>query len=176
MIRRPPRSTRTDTLFPYTTLFRSGAVLQGASVIPMFIILVTGIGLYINPAPNLFGWALLALSVHAVNILIARRASSIELTAAGTRKWRLRLLCGQVLIGVSWALFSVQDCTACSGDGFYFYQGAVLLVAIAIAAMNGVLLRHGILLGFLPLIVTLLVSAVLSRHLRSEESHVGEEG
>src|SRR3546814_13230590 len=25
MIRRPPRSTRTDTLFPYTTLFRAGA-------------------------------------------------------------------------------------------------------------------------------------------------------
>src|SRR3546814_4064964 len=28
MIRRPPRSTRTDTLFPYTTLFRSDDVLQ----------------------------------------------------------------------------------------------------------------------------------------------------
>src|SRR3546814_12637009 len=29
MIRRPPRSTRTDTLFPYTTLFRShGAAAQ----------------------------------------------------------------------------------------------------------------------------------------------------
>src|SRR3546814_14387553 len=29
MIRRPPRSTRTDTLFPYTTLFRSsGAIHQ----------------------------------------------------------------------------------------------------------------------------------------------------
>src|SRR3546814_11730425 len=26
MIRRPPRFTRTDTLFPYTTLFRSGEV------------------------------------------------------------------------------------------------------------------------------------------------------
>src|SRR3546814_3677082 len=26
MIRRPPRSTRTDTLFPYTTLFRSHAL------------------------------------------------------------------------------------------------------------------------------------------------------
>src|SRR3546814_12940831 len=25
MVRRPPRSTRTDTLFPYTTLFRSDA-------------------------------------------------------------------------------------------------------------------------------------------------------
>src|SRR3546814_7305677 len=31
MIRRPPRSTRTDTLFPYTTLFRSiGAELVAA--------------------------------------------------------------------------------------------------------------------------------------------------
>src|SRR3546814_18745241 len=28
MIRRPPRSTRTDTLFPYTTLFRSGRPLK----------------------------------------------------------------------------------------------------------------------------------------------------
>src|SRR3546814_14970790 len=29
MIRRPPRSTRTDTLFPYTTLFRSRCRDQG---------------------------------------------------------------------------------------------------------------------------------------------------
>src|SRR3546814_3593121 len=28
MIRRPPRSTRTDTLFPYTTLFRSYATIR----------------------------------------------------------------------------------------------------------------------------------------------------
>src|SRR3546814_1405286 len=28
MIRRPPRSTRTDTLFPYTTLFRSELLLR----------------------------------------------------------------------------------------------------------------------------------------------------
>src|SRR3546814_2525636 len=31
MIRRPPRSTRTDTLFPYTTLFRSGDNMSTAS-------------------------------------------------------------------------------------------------------------------------------------------------
>src|SRR3546814_21168591 len=30
MIRRPPRSTRTDSLFPYTTLFRSPEVRYGA--------------------------------------------------------------------------------------------------------------------------------------------------
>src|SRR3546814_1184274 len=38
MIRRPPRSTRTDTLFPYTTLFRSwvtgfGGVSCGSSTV-----------------------------------------------------------------------------------------------------------------------------------------------
>src|SRR3546814_10868500 len=32
MIRRPPRSTRTDTLFPYTTLFRSA--YRGADAYP----------------------------------------------------------------------------------------------------------------------------------------------
>src|SRR3546814_4195295 len=30
MIRRPPRSTRTDTLFPYTTLFRSILTIETA--------------------------------------------------------------------------------------------------------------------------------------------------
>src|SRR3546814_7864123 len=32
MLRRPPRSTRTDTLFPYTTLFRSAGVAVGKLV------------------------------------------------------------------------------------------------------------------------------------------------
>src|SRR3546814_1532481 len=31
MIRRPPRSTRTDTLFPYTTLFRSQTIVTQSS-------------------------------------------------------------------------------------------------------------------------------------------------
>src|SRR3546814_14209991 len=34
MIRRPPRSTRTDTLFPYTTLFRSADRAADAGVPP----------------------------------------------------------------------------------------------------------------------------------------------
>src|SRR3546814_5060033 len=33
MIRRPPRSTRTDTLFPYTTLFRSIVIRQGDDIV-----------------------------------------------------------------------------------------------------------------------------------------------
>src|SRR3546814_4791715 len=39
MIRRPPRSTRTDTLFPYTTLFRSffAAFLAGRFFAAFFV-------------------------------------------------------------------------------------------------------------------------------------------
>src|SRR3546814_19811809 len=33
MIRRPPRSTRTDTLFPYTTLFRSTILGAGSEAV-----------------------------------------------------------------------------------------------------------------------------------------------
>src|SRR3546814_15778385 len=35
MIRRPPRSTRTDTLFPYTTRFRSAPIAPSAGIDPL---------------------------------------------------------------------------------------------------------------------------------------------
>src|SRR3546814_13345660 len=37
MIRRPPRSTRTDTLFPYTTLFRSPRQIGGGVFDPLWV-------------------------------------------------------------------------------------------------------------------------------------------
>src|SRR3546814_15081790 len=39
MIRRPPRSTRTDTLFPYTTLFRSTSVEAEAGEVVHAVVL-----------------------------------------------------------------------------------------------------------------------------------------
>src|SRR3546814_3633275 len=41
MIRRPPRSTRTDTLFPYTTLFRS-ELLERATIKDFLIVRTEG--------------------------------------------------------------------------------------------------------------------------------------
>src|SRR3546814_8780752 len=40
MIRRPPRSIRTDTLFPYSTLFRSVAELLGQGVLQLLLIVL----------------------------------------------------------------------------------------------------------------------------------------
>src|SRR3546814_4417549 len=52
MIRRPPRSTRTDTLFPYTTLFRSLSVLMLAG---LRYILIISSPEYIDSYRRLFG-------------------------------------------------------------------------------------------------------------------------
>src|SRR3546814_19686964 len=43
MIRRPPRSTRTDTLFPYTTLFRSAIVSWDHESLDQLAVATTGI-------------------------------------------------------------------------------------------------------------------------------------
>src|SRR3546814_2778560 len=54
MIRRPPRSTRTDTLFPYTTLFRSGpgnVALTGE--LPRRAVLALGFGSSMSAAATL---------------------------------------------------------------------------------------------------------------------------
>src|SRR3546814_1877690 len=42
MIRRPPRSTRTDTLFPYTTLFRSLVEMVAHGLITGSLFLIAG--------------------------------------------------------------------------------------------------------------------------------------
>src|SRR3546814_8416899 len=62
MIRRPPRSTRTDTLFPYTTLFRSYRRPVSGFTLPRYWIQPTfhianypAYGLSVPPAG--YGWS-----------------------------------------------------------------------------------------------------------------------
>src|SRR3546814_8838978 len=59
MIRRPPRSTRTDTLFPYTTLFRSiarsDAGLPCETTLPLGSLLLEDVVVVDLKAPELAG-------------------------------------------------------------------------------------------------------------------------
>src|SRR3546814_14483433 len=52
MIRRPPRSTRTDTLFPYTTLFRSFTI----SFHILFTAFTTGLAAWLMVLEGLWLW------------------------------------------------------------------------------------------------------------------------
>src|SRR3546814_8993519 len=68
MIRRPPRSTRTDTLFPYTTLFRSlsrfGKYIFGAQRVAV-------IGVAPHPAQR-------CRSIERAGQTVARQGKTVE--------------------------------------------------------------------------------------------------
>src|SRR3546814_2629754 len=73
MIRRPPRSTRTDTLFPYTTLFRSTPLAATGFLLPCIV----GLGALFDPrdqAPLLALATSYALSLLVGCFLYARRS------------------------------------------------------------------------------------------------------
>src|SRR3546814_1077789 len=57
MIRRPPRSTRTDTLFPYTTLFRSYSAWCGTAGCMISILGSSPGGLRAIFGDNVRGWS-----------------------------------------------------------------------------------------------------------------------
>src|SRR3546814_3505696 len=59
MIRRPPRSTRTDTLFPYTTLFRSAQRINGVTARNAQEVRAAGTVLQVSD-----GWERLGNPVH----------------------------------------------------------------------------------------------------------------
>src|SRR3546814_11908161 len=73
MIRRPPRSTRTDTLFPYTTLFRSKGTTSSKEP-PSFLSAIVRLMAYAHPR-NLKIKAEERLAIDFANAL---RAATIE--------------------------------------------------------------------------------------------------
>src|SRR3546814_13660202 len=84
MLRRPPRSTRTDTLFPYTTLFRSGLAVQAASL----NVGSAGASLYSNGATALTTTGNMALSTASLKAVdgLSLTAGGVLSTEAGTEQ------------------------------------------------------------------------------------------
>src|SRR3546814_3729847 len=90
IVRRPPRSTRTDTLLPYTTLFRAERGISDAmgiallaSVGPLQIAGRIGLMLYRGTMPaRLLGRSLTAALVAAILLLYVAGAN-IWMIAAG---------------------------------------------------------------------------------------------
>src|SRR3546814_3131322 len=70
MIRRPPRSTRTDTLFPYTTLFRSETDSAGALIDSAADLRDVARAVAASISPNLF--------IEKVKLLVAKPAAASE--------------------------------------------------------------------------------------------------
>src|SRR3546814_19409305 len=74
MIRRPPRSTRTDTLFPYTTLFRSETHRQ--------------MGRWLEPVPDTTGEIPRSARLHSFSTRLSRPPDRAVLSHRGNEAWR----------------------------------------------------------------------------------------
>src|SRR3546814_14486149 len=83
MIRRPPRSTRTDTLFPYTTLFRSGILSH--STLALGLVMVAFMAwVRIDLLSYLFG-DLLAVSRLDIAVIWGGGAAVLAIDRKSTR-------------------------------------------------------------------------------------------
>src|SRR3546814_4686452 len=101
MIRRPPRSTRTDTLFPYTTLFRSARVVvvdQPLELRP----LERGVLLEVDlDVPRQVGLAVPLRTLGLLVQLVQRRASALLRSEEHTSEL-------QSLMRISYAVFCLK--------------------------------------------------------------------
>src|SRR3546814_8452458 len=104
MIRRPPRSTRTDTLLPYTTLFRSD---------PIGALLAVGIYAYITHGGAQANSVGIVTDVVAASLLamLIGGGAAMALTSAFVRGWIDRKSTTselQSLMRISYAVFCLK--------------------------------------------------------------------
>ncbi|MDE1995234.1 MAG: HAMP domain-containing histidine kinase [Rhizobiaceae bacterium] len=138
-------------------------LLQGASVMPIFVVLVTAVGIYLTRDAQIFAWAIPTLTAHAINMWLGRRAKKQEMTVESAKKWRQALLFAQLLLGCCWAFFAMQGCSTCGGDSLVLYKGATLLVAVCVTAMANFMLPRAVPFSFAPATVALAVKSALTR-------------
>src|SRR3546814_3758152 len=86
MIRRPPRSTRTDTLFPYTTLFRSDVTCWTPSSLMQIL-------LHSSTAPAGFR--------HITAVIVAKDEDSLAMMPLCSNIERIELGDGRYFFGIA---------------------------------------------------------------------------
>jgi two-component system cell cycle sensor histidine kinase PleC len=140
------------------------SIQHSAAMLPLFVLLVGIFANYTFEASELFPWMLASLLVHSLNLLLVNKARKADLQPENAAKWRKRLLYGQMLAGFCWAWFAYIDCTACVGTGYFFFKATVLLVALVATSFALFMLRGSTLYTFFPVVLSLAITAVISRN------------
>lgn len=137
--------------------------LQGAMFMPLFIVLASVIGLYITRDIGLIIWSLIALSFHAMALVLAKRAAKQEITPENLQHWKNLFLGMQILIGCAWAMFALAEPARNDPTLVLFFKGATLLIALSLTAMANFMLRRATFMTFLPVMAALCVTSAISR-------------
>src|SRR3546814_3057288 len=105
MIRRPPRSTRTDTLFPYTTLFRSGEAGRMTAELPRRVRIVE-----VGPRDGLQNEAQTVPTAVKVTLIDRLSAAGLPAVELGSRSEEHTSEL-QSLMRISYAVFCLKKKT-----------------------------------------------------------------
>ncbi|OLP56704.1 two-component sensor histidine kinase [Rhizobium rhizosphaerae] len=136
------------------------SVVHNSAGVALTILLAAAFGMWLAGDLALAAWMAMALSLQALCIVVAWRARKVTLTQEQVAPLRRQFILLQGLTGVSWAIFALQDCSACRPDLFEAYHGGALLIGLAATAMGTVLLRPALIATFLPVIGVLALRAV----------------
>jgi two-component system, cell cycle sensor histidine kinase PleC len=141
-------------------LMHTQASLQGAAITPFITLIFAAVSAYLSQNPAYLLWALMTLSVHALNILLIRKASLRIPQSKRQEHWRHALLAGHTAMGCCWALFAYQPCNVCGESADLLLRGSVLLIALSVNAMTNILLRQAVLYASAPVILALAFQAI----------------
>ncbi|SIQ14444.1 two-component system, cell cycle sensor histidine kinase PleC [Rhizobium sp. RU20A] len=137
------------------------SVTQNALAVPVLLLTVAAMLGYVTKNIYVVSWLALSLAVHMVTVLMARRAARTELSPQRAIRWQFLFLAASMAMGVCWALFLKLECTTCNTTSFQLAQATALLIALATMAMGAMLLRGGLVAGFLPVVLMLLITALV---------------
>jgi two-component system cell cycle sensor histidine kinase PleC len=140
-----------------------GETLQGATIMPLFILLASGIGFFFTREIELITFAAVALAVHGLSLLVAYQASKREINHDNIAFWEHSFLAVQLLMGLVWVAFTLREPVGIDPSMLLFYKSATLLIALSITAMSNFMLRSATIITYLPVLVVLVYTGVTTR-------------
>ncbi|AHA27623.1 sensor histidine kinase [Candidatus Liberibacter americanus] len=142
-----------------------GSMLRISSILPLFVLFIANVGTWFTHNPMLPMWALFTLVIYAANMFLGKKVLSKNIKPGETRIWRMRLLVGQIAIGICWMLLTFVECGDWTPEYLTIYKSATLLIALSISALSNFMLPYSVFLSFLPVLVALSSQAIASMHL-----------
>ncbi|WP_158498643.1 sensor histidine kinase [Martelella endophytica] len=136
---------------------------RNAPALGIFLMLTSAGFVYLGRDLIFLLWALAALALHAIALIMIRRARREGGDAERLAQWNARVIGAHWIAGGAWALLAFIDCGACSGTALPFFKGAMVIIALAMMALSAAALPRSAWHVFMPAVAAFGVVAWQSR-------------
>lgn len=130
------------------------AMINGATAIPLLVLVIGAAGLFAGMGIQILTWALLTVACYGGLAVVAQRADRAEAADIDASAMRRNFLVAHFLSGLGWAYFASLGCDACQFEQFTVIKAVVILLAVAATALIASSLRGALTITFaLPIAV-----------------------